>query len=48
MVSDVLDGTYEKVNDSNQRLVPRPESGHELKHLQSEIHLVQPSPPVVK
>ena len=50
MVSDVLDGTYEKVNDSNQHVVHKqdesPSGNNELQHMISEIHLAQPPIPV--
>ena len=50
MVSDVLDGTYEKVNDSNQHVVVKqeesPGGNNELQHMISEIHLAQPPVPV--
>ena len=40
MVSDVLDGIYEKVNDSNRLVVQKQESGGgELMHMASEIHM---------
>ena len=50
MVSDVLDGTYEKVNDSNQHVVHKqedsPDGNSELQHMISEVHLAQPPIPV--